>query len=347
MNGAVNRALPAALILLVAAAASAQDIRSRMEITVERILLDLYVTDSRGEPIDDLRPSNFRVEIDGVPAEVDAVEFLDMTAAIDLDQVHPDSELASRPRGRLLVFFFQTDFAREKSRVPGQMAMIHHAIEFLSTLQPHDRVAVVQFDSHLKVREDFTDDRERLESSIRETLKIDRPPPPPKVPSPSLMTRLDLEDARRAASPEKALFLIGNALIPIPGPKSLVMFGWGLGRFGSSGVTMTPDYFPARRALEKSRTSVFSLDISRADYHSLEVGLKKASEDTGGFYAKTHLFPKLAMGRLERTLSARYELFVKRPPELPRGLHEVSVEVVGRPGAVVLVREMWEDPAEM
>src|SRR5688572_4976655 len=104
-----------------------------MEITVERILLDLYVTDSRGEPIDDLRPSNFKVHIDGVPAEIDAVEFVDMTAPIDLDEVHPDSDLVDRPRGRLLVFFFQTDFAREKSRVPGQMAMIQHAIEFLGT----------------------------------------------------------------------------------------------------------------------------------------------------------------------------------------------------------------------
>ncbi|HEY0592800.1 MAG TPA: VWA domain-containing protein [Thermoanaerobaculia bacterium] len=337
--------IAAVLALFVAVPAAAQEIRSQMEITVERMLLDLYVTDGKGEPILNLGKSDFRVRVDGVEAEIDGVEFVDMTALPDPDKpVDPDTgEILYSSPGRLLVFFFQTDKAREGSRVTGHMKMLIEAKQFLATLSPQDRVAVVQFDSHLKVREDFTNDHEVLERAIDETLKLDRPPRPKKVPSPSLMTRLSLDDAKKAASPEKALFLIGNALIPIPGPKSLVMFGWGLGRFGSGGVRMTPDYYPAKRALEKARTSVFALDVTVADYHSLEVGMKKAAEDTGGFYAKTHLFPQLAMEKLERTISGRYEIFVKRPPQLPRGLHRIEVEVVGRRDAEVMVREMWED----
>ncbi|MGH9459482.1 MAG: VWA domain-containing protein [Thermoanaerobaculia bacterium] len=335
--------LPALLLALPVPAQEAAPPRTQMEITVERILLDLYVTDHRGEPIDDLRPSNFRVTIDGIPAEVDAVEFIDMTApAIDPDLVHPDSDLARGPDGRLLVFFFQTDFGRHRSRVQGHMAMVRHATEFLDRLEPADRVAVVQFDSHLKVREDFTSDRDILTRAITESLQIDHPGRPGVVPSPSLMARLDLDEAKAATTPERALLLLGNALIPIPGPKSLVMFGWGLGRFGAGGVTMIRDYYPAMRALEKARATVFALDISVADYHSLEVGLQAAAERTGGFYAKTHVFPRIAMGRLERTISARYELFVKRPPDLPRGVHEIQVRLVGRRGNV-LAREMWED----
>jgi VWFA-related protein len=336
---------PAILVLALAVPAAAQDIRSQMEITVERILLDLFVTDHRGEPVHGLGPADFRVRVDGVEAEIDGVEFVDMTSLPDLDRpLDPETgEILYTSSGRLLIFFFQTDKQREPTRVTGHMAMLEQAKKFLHTLGPQDRVAVVQFDSHLKVREDFTNDRPVVERAIEETLKIDRPPRPRRVHSPSLLTRLDLDEARRAASPEKALFLIGNALIPIPGPKSLVMFGWGLGRFGASGVRMTPDYFPAKRALEKSRTSVFALDISVADYHSLEVGLMKAAEDTGGFYAKTHVFPQHAMNKLERTISARYELFVKRPAELPRGLHRIEVSVVGKRGVTVLAREMWED----
>lgn len=341
----MKRSFGALLLASIAASAPAQDVRSRMEITVERMLLDLYVTDARGDSVVGLDASNFRVRVDGVEAEVDGVEFVDMTSMPDLDRpVDPETgDILYGAPGRLLLFFFQTDTQRDKSRVVGHMAMLEQAKTFLETLGPRDRVAVVQFDSHLKVREDFTNDHQVLERAIDETLKIDRPPRPKKVHSPSLLTRLDLDEARKAASPEKALFLIGNALIPIPGPKSLVMFGWGLGRFGSGGVRMTPDYFPAKRALEKSRTSVFALDVSVADYHSLEVGLKKAAEDTGGFYAKTHLFPRFAMEKLERTISSRYELFVKRPPGLPRGLHRIEVDLVGRRGVSVLVREMWED----
>ena len=192
------------------------------------------------------------------------------------------------------MFFFQTDFGRATARVKGQMRMIAHANDFLETLLPTDRVAVVQFDSHLKVRQDFTDDREKLRDAITNSLLVSRVGVPERVPLPSLMSGLRIEDARRAASPEKALFLLGNALLPIPGPKSMVMFGWGLGRFGSGGVTMTRDYSLARRALEQSRTAVFSMDICDCDYHSLEVGQQKVSADTGGFYAKTHLFPTLA-----------------------------------------------------
>ncbi|HEU5162035.1 MAG TPA: VWA domain-containing protein, partial [Thermoanaerobaculia bacterium] len=335
----------AVFLIALAVPAAAQDIRSQMEITVERILLDLYVTDDRGEPVTGLGKENFRVRVDGVEAEIDGVEFVDMTALPDLDNpIDPDTgDILYTSPGRLLIFFFQTDPQRESTRVTGQMKMLRQAKDFLETLTPQDRVAVVQFDSHLKVREDFTNDHEVLERAIDETMKMDKPPRPRKVHSPSLLTRLDLDEAREAASSEKALFLIGNALIPIPGPKSLVMFGWGLGRFGSSGVRMTPDYFPAKRALERARTSVFALDVTVADYHSLEVGMKKAAEDTGGFYAKTHIFPQFAMDKLERTISGRYELFVKRPPDLPRGLHRIVVDVVGKRNVSVLVREMWED----
>ncbi|MFN2238392.1 MAG: VWA domain-containing protein [Thermoanaerobaculia bacterium] len=337
-----------AAVLFAAVAFSQEAPRPIFEITVERYLLDLYVTDDRGEPIDDLRPMNFRVRLDGRPAEIEAVEFVDTTlprteVAIagddsgDLDLEPP------RPRGRLIVLFFQTDFQREKSRIGGQMKMIDFAQEFVDGLRPHDRAAVVQFDSHFKVREDFTSDREKLRKAIEESVRIDNPGRPARVPAPSLMSRLDEREMKRAATPEKALFLLGNALLPIEGPKSLILFGWGLGRYGSGGVTMIPDYFPARRALEASRTAVFSIDISQSSFHSLEVGLETVSKETGGFYAKTDVFPEIAMGRLDRTLSARYELSIKRPPDLPRGLHKVEVKVIGRKGARVLVRETVED----
>lgn len=317
----------------------AQDIRARGEITVSRIIIDAHVIDDRGFPLEDLRPSDFRVLIDGKRAEIETLEWIDATEA----GLEPElaAEVDNAPRGRLLVFFFQTDFARAPSRVSGQMKMIHYAIKFLDTLLPNDRVAVVQFDSHLKVRLDFTDDREKLKEAITRSLRIEPKGPPEKVPLPSLMSRLDYEEAKRAATPERALLLLGNALNPIPGPKSMVMFSWGLGRFGSTGVTMIPDYGPARRALEQSRTAVFSLDISVADYHSLEVGQKKVSADTGGFYVKTHHFPQFAMDKLQRTLSGHYELVVKKNSER-RGEHSIEVTLVRRRGDV-LTRKSFQD----
>jgi hypothetical protein len=128
--------------------------------------------------------------------------------------------------------------------------------------------------------------------------------------------------------------LIGDALKPLPGSKSLVLFGHGFGRFSSSGMSMENEYGPARRALIASRTSVFSLDVTDADYHSLEAGLRLVAEQTGGFYARTHIFPDLAIRELSGALAGYYVLFVEKPGT-PRTRHEIQVELTRRKGHVL------------
>lgn len=136
---------------------------------------------------------------------------------------------------------------------------------------------------------------------------------------------------------ERALELIGEALEPLPGAKSLVLIGHGFGRFSRSGVTMEYDYGPARDALIASRTSVFSLDVTNADYHSLEAGLQLISEQTGGFYARTNVFPDFAMQRLSGALAGYYVLFVEKP-ETRRAMHDIEVQLTRRKGRVLATR---------
>jgi len=315
---------------------NAQEIRAQEFITVERIILDAFVTDAAGNPITDLRPSDFRIRIGGREAVVESVEWIDATAQPTPAELENEVE----PKGRRIVVFFQTDFARE--RIGGQMAIRSYAIDFLKGLTPYDRVAVVSYDSHLRLRQDFTNDLQKLEKAIDESMMVGGAEDPGSKILPSLWSRIDRAEAKMAATPEKALFVIGNALNPIEGAKTLVLFGWGLGRFGRGGVHMIRDYSLAQRALERSRTSVFSLDISKADYHSLEVGLQKASADTGGFYAKTHIFPRIAINKLQRTISGRYEIVLHRP-SIPRGRHEVTASLRNNRRAEVMVRAAYED----
>ena len=332
------------MAFLFATAAMAQTVEER--ITVERVIIDAHVIRDDGSPIKGLQPADFRVRFDGKPAEIESLEWVEAGTAYpegpSVEEAY-DSNQPLPPKGRLLVMYFQTDFGRASERVRGQMKMTAFAMRFLDTLLPDDRVAVVSFDSHLKLRQDFTSDRSMLEFAIKEALKINEPPPPQLVPSPALFSRIDPKAAREATSSEQALLLIGNALIPIAGPKTMVMFGWGLGDFVPGiGVLMTHDYIPAKRALESARTSVFVLDISEADYHTLEAGLKVAAKDTGGFYQKTYLFPQMAMDRLEKAISGYYVLVVKRPPELKPGVHKIEVDVKKR-GASVLARTTFVD----
>src|SRR5579859_7809844 len=112
-------------LLALAGTASAQ---MQEKITVERIIVDARVTNDRGDAITGLTKADFRVRIDDRPAVVESVEWIPETEAaraladIDKPPVEVNRTMNEPPpRGRLLVFLYQTDFARNRARVVGQM----------------------------------------------------------------------------------------------------------------------------------------------------------------------------------------------------------------------------------
>lgn len=333
----------AVLLTALPPAAHAQELRVGETIEVARVIIDAHVLYDDGSPVLELEAKDFRVRIDRKLAEIESIEWISALEPSEI-QVSPEQieepGAVPTPRGRLIVMFFQTDFQR--ARVIGQVRMIKEAKRFLETLTPDDRVAVVSFDSHLKLRQDFTSDTNKLIDAIESSIKIDDPSPLEVVPEPSLRARLSAGTAKESETSEEALFHLGNALLPVPGPKTLLLFGWGLGRYSGRGIVSMEKYYAvARTALEASRTTVFTLDISDADFHSLEVGLKKVSKDTGGLYQKTHIFTKMAMDKVTRAISGHYVLVVRKP-ELPRGSHAITVEIPGR-RVEILARTSYRD----
>ena len=115
--------------------------------------------------------------------------------------------------------------------------------------------------------------------------------------------------------------------------RELVIVGHGFGRLASTGITLEPAYDDAREALQRARATVFCLDVTQADYHSLEVGLQTVAEDTGGLYQRTHVFSQSALNRVVAALEGQYVLFVEKPA-LPPGSHRVKVRLKGRDGDV-------------
>jgi VWFA-related protein len=330
-------AAAAALAALIASpgVGAQQPPRFGERIDVARIIVDARVLDDRGNAVAGLTADDFKIRIDGKPARVETAAWVggtdpDLDAAL-LESTPLQGAGAPIGTGRLVVFLFQKDL--EPSRIVGLMRMLFKSRDFLETLTPHDRVAILSFDSHLKIWTDFTNDRERLGHVLARGLLFERPPAVQASSTPSLVKRLDPEKGRRTYGIERALELIGEALEPLPGSKSLVLIGHGFGRFSRSGVSMENDYGPARHALVASRTSVFSLDVTQADYHSLEAGLQLISEQTGGFYARTHIFPDLAMQRLSGALAGYYVLFVEKP-ESRRALHDIQVDLTRVKGRV-------------
>jgi VWFA-related protein len=335
----------AAPFVLVAAAgvAMCQEQPFRGEVEVRRIITHVRVIQPDGSPVLGLGPDDFLVTVGGKSAEVESADWV--TEAIPPIETAPDQEARHTepalalppPRGRLVVLLYQTDL--RPSRVTGLVRIDEHAIELVQSLAPEDRIAVAVMSSHLDLHADFTNDFEGLSERLT-ALEVLRPESVTfDGRQPSLARNFDERKARRATTLSEALEVIGNALEPIAGAKSVVVVGWGAGRFqsGPRPVYLGPDYDRAVRALARADTSVFSLDITQADRHTLEEGLQQLADDTGGIYIRTYLFPELSVDKLARVLTGHYELSVIPPQKKLKKEFKLRVRV-DLPGVEVLER---------
>ena len=350
--GFSNRAAAGILLALaIAAPAGAQTPGRpgsfRDEARVERVIVDAHVTDRYGDPMPDLTAADFHVRVDGKPVALESADWVpadapEIPSAEAQAAAFSSGPITLAPPGRLIVFFFQTGFL--PSRLVGLVRMSLQARRFLNTLLPTDRVAVISYDSHLKLRQDFTADHQKIQDALYDSIRTGDQALIEDDAFPSISRHFDYEAAKDAATPERGLFVLARALAPIPGGKTMLFFGWGLGTVGGmTGPNLTErrDFGNALRALAAARTNIFTLDVTDADYHTLEAHLQTMSELTGGTYQKTHIFPSLAMDRVRRAISGRYVLVFKKP-EGPRGQHTIEVKLAARKGEVN-ARQYYDD----
>lgn len=312
-------------------------------ITVALDTIVVRVVDGTGRPVLGLSPADFRLRIHGREIPVAAVDWIssevrpggtgqEAAASEEWAAVEPKP----RALGKLVVFFVQADL--NPTRISGQLRLRPYTRELVASLAREDRVAVVSFDSHLKLWLDFTADRQAVLAAVDRAMVYTKEGEVPQSPGPSLAASFDYAEARKAASPEQALEAIGKALAGLPGEKTMIYLGWGLGRFGIGGVRMTPDYAPAVAALARARVSVFVLDVTSADSHSLEVGLESVAAATGGTYASTFRLPALATHRLARSISGWYVLTIDRNDLAGLKPGEATIELSDRRRGEVLAR---------
>jgi VWFA-related protein len=334
----------------------AEETRVRARVDVEEIVVDVLVVDPAGNPVPSLAAADFVVLADGGTATVTGAEWIppgrpgverDEAPALAAPPAAPTSSSPSVappafasprfPEGRLLVFFFQTDFTR--ARLKGHMEIANEAVRLLAGLLPTDRVAVLSYDSHLRLWLDFTVDRERIRRAVFDTVRIAEPPRLPAGPFPSIAEHFDYAAAAKAATVEKGLALTARALSPIPGAKQLLFFGWGLSV--NHAPVETRDFGYALGCFREARVRAFSLDVTHADEHTLEGSLRTFAELTGGTYQKTFYFPAGALDLVLRGTRGRYLVSFLRP-DGPRGVHRLEVRLKQAKGAVH-VRPHYED----
>lgn len=145
-------------------------------IEVRRVNLEVYVTDKKGNRVEDLRQEDFQILEDGEPAEItNFARIKEGRAPIAADLVAPppdapilapipeppakavEPEVAEDQRLHLVVYvdnLHTKPFNRD--RVLGQVR------QFLRTLPPGTRTMLVTYDREVHVRQEFTADRQTV-----------------------------------------------------------------------------------------------------------------------------------------------------------------------------------------
>lgn len=308
------------------------------KVDVRRVVLQVRVLAADGAPILGLTADHFRVLVDGQEVNPDVVEWVDLqhreVSTSRGKEVLPESH-------PLVVVLVQRDL--QKARASGLMAFKNHAAQVIEGLPPFFRVALLIQDSRLHLVQDFTQDRAQVAEMLRRELFRARGYRPGEPGGPSLRRFLDEATCASAATPEKGLRFLAQALAALPGQKQVMLVGWGLGRLSFPAVYLPADYAAATALFEASGIPVFSLDITDADFHTLEIGLIHVAQDTGGLYAKTHLFPVQAQKKLAGALAGYYEVSFPRP-QVPPGVHQVDVQLRGVRGSVYCRRTFADPP---
>jgi hypothetical protein len=336
------RPLTILLSLLVATAVFAQEPEDPETLFGETIYvvrygLDVRVVDDFGNPIEGLKPEDFTVRLGKHTVQVEGADWISLGqsraatqagAAGDPEAEAIDEQQAIPELGpRSIVLLIQTDFARNSMRIVGQMQFNYIADDIIELFGPTDRIAVLSHDSHLKIRRDFIRDRKSLRKAVRESLYTDSPPlPPAATDGPSLIPLLDPQQMKKAAHPEASLLILARALHNIPGPKVIILAGWGIGEMqGRSGVTLEDEWHDAMDILREDDVPIISLNHGIGG--ALSYGLAASAAATGGFYAGLQEFPKQAVQRIKGALSGHYVLTLRIDDLLKPGEYPLSVRV--------------------
>ncbi len=345
--------MPALLLVLALTFPQGQETASRQRppevqerITVERVVITGRVIDRFANPIPGLTAGDFRLRVDGRKTPIESVEWIpreprpspsavETTTGQALEAGLPATISAAGQQtpaapSRTIVMLFQWEIAGQKDT--GFVRMMRQAKRFVDSADPTDRFAVLGYGSSLRLLQDFTTDHEAVHDAIEAIRNLSFRGRTAAADVPALSASIN--GCGSTGSIQKAIICIGNSLQASQGSKTMLFFGWSIGRRrGPERV----EYPKMIEAIGKARTSVWVLDVSDGR-HTLAEGIARLASDTGGLYNETFDFPDLARQRVERSLEGGTYEIVFRNPAVARGWHEVDVELITSSGTPLFQR---------
>ncbi len=293
----------AALTWLATALVAQDPSAVKEEIDVTEVLLDVLVTDQQGNVIVGLTEEDFIVEeADAGPVEVTGATFYSNRRFVESEERAQELGLSfdAVPVDRFFVLFFH-DQRQDLSQLGGQqLDAARYAKQWVDReLLVNDYVAVVSYDTSLKVQTDFSNDKKIIKKAIGDSVigKNPRKNFPSRFPpedKPSLLRGLPIGKALRKESWDihHGLRLVAEALGDTVGRKNMLLFSIGWGTVDEA-VTFSPDvryYKDMMEAMNASNVAVYAIDyVSTIEGgasldRTLNDSMSLLAKDTGGQY---------------------------------------------------------------
>ncbi len=300
------------------------------ELLVSEVLLDVLVTDKKGDVILGLGAGDFQVTEDSKPVEVTSATFYSNrrylgteptpAGAVGVPVQAPAGNAGLAPH--YFVFFFD-DQRSHNVDVPGllqrQIRAGKDAVEWLRAgLAPTDWVAVLGYDNRLKIFQDFSQDPAAIERAILSATtgrgardNFPSRQTPSSSGAPALTPGLPVGEAlsQETGTIYEALTLVAEASAPLVGRKNLMLFTIGFGRMNRfHQYEPDPRYFePMSESLNDANVAVYTFDLTDTGaQHPFANAMSHISEDTGGRYFPNVLHFKAPIADVAQATSGYY-----------------------------------------
>ena len=316
------------------------------QIDVNAVLLDVIVTDRKGNHILGLDANDFVVKENGVEQTIDCVDYFTNRRLLDQREEQAPFKVERVREDRYFVFFF--DKPSDPAVLFDQLTNARESVKkFLDQeMKEADLVAIVGHDVRLKVFSDFTNDKQQLTRALNDSTRFGRGiVDAPKGDGPSILRGADKDDLiNSTGTVYEALDVLADSVRPIRARKNLVLFSPGIADrdeqvFGGEMLLNRSRHLdPALESLNAANVSVYGVQLQRnADstpfFHQR---LEELSDSTGGRYFRLHVSFKPALEQIEHTNNGYYLVTYRSPHAKGQsGFQKVDVDVKNREFKVV------------
>jgi VWFA-related protein len=297
-------------------------------------LLDVLVTDEDGNVVVGLDAEDFLVEEEGQPMGLESAAFYsnrDLFGALSGEGTAGEGD-AVADRYFALVFYRPPVAAGRDHRLYLQLPELgKSAFQWIvEELQPNDHVAVLAYDSSLRLYQDFSQDRSRLGQALHRAATGRTPDArwPSRAETAqegirlrALWERPELPTA--SADPFEALALLAEELGTVRGRKMVLLFGFDLPAIGSA--ENRRGYQPMVEAFNTHNAAVYTVGVTRLGF---QPSLEQIAADTGGEYLYHFSSFLSPLRHIARQNSGYYLLSYRSPlARTEAGYREVRVQV--------------------